>query len=152
MPKNRKKRANKNRNINTKILEYADESKEQVYAKIIRSLGGKPPTFKIKVLNQGEETASLSGSVDRKCGKIKPDDWVLAEPMYQSKDRKKYIIIEKYTKDQVRILKRESKLQEYVLSNDNDNLGFEFTNQENRTEETININDNIDKILDNLDI
>ena len=72
--------------------------------------------------------------------------------MYQSKDRKKYIIIEKYTKDQVRILKREGKLQEYVLSNDNDNLGFEFSNQENRTEETININDNIDRILDNLDI
>ena len=152
MPKKNKKYSNKSRNVNTQTLQYADSSKKQVYAKIVRSLGGSPPNFRVKVLNEGEETASLSGSVAKKSGKVQIEDWVLAEPLYQSKDRKKYIIIVKYTKDQVRILKRENKLQEYVVSTDNENSGFEFDNQEKNDQDTINIEDNIDRILDDLDI
>ena len=46
----------------------------------------------------------------------------------------------------------EKKLQEYVISNDNENSGFEFDNQEKEDQDTINIEDNIDRILDDLDI
>lgn len=152
MPKKNRKYSNKSRNLNTRTLKYADSSKKQVYAKIVRSLGGSPPNFRIKVLNEGEETASLSGSVAKKSGKVMAEDWVLAEPLNQSKDRKKYIIIVKYTKDQIKILKRENKLQEYVMSNDNENCGFEFDNQEKNNQETINIDDNVDRILNDLDI
>ena len=149
MPKKRKKRPNK---TCAKILQYADSDKGQVYGKVVRSLGGKPPNFRVKILNESEEVASLSGSVDKKSSRVCTDDWVLAEPMYQSNDRKKYIIIAKYTKDQVRILKREGQLQEYTVTDNSENAGFVFTNQDNSTSDKINVDENIDKLLDELDI
>ena len=140
MPKNSKKKANKrSRNINTQILEYADPSKKQVYAKVVCKTGGYPPTFRIKVLNEGEKMGSLAGKLCRGGRRIDANDWVLAEPLCQSKEREKYIIIAKYTKDQVRILKKEGKLKEFVNNNNDQNVGIEIAN--NDDDDHIDIDD-----------
>ena len=146
MPKKNKRRANKNRNMKTKILQYAEKNQKQVYAKVLVPLGGSPPNFRIKVLNEGEKIATVSGNASKT--KILPEDWVLAEPLCQSKEREKYIIQLKYSKDQVKILKKENLLQEYVTDNDVDNSGFQFGNDYDN--DNVNISDNIDDILDDL--
>jgi translation initiation factor IF-1 len=147
MPKKNKRRANKSRNMKTNILQYAEKGQKQVYAKVISSLGGSPPNFRIKVLNEGEKIATVSGNAAKT--RISSDDWVLAEPLCQSKEREKYIIQLKYTKDQVKILKKENLLQEYVTDNDMDNSGFQFGDGDDDNE-TMNIDDNIDDLLDDL--
>lgn len=150
MPKKNKKYANKRTRINTQLLEYADQSKQQVYAKIVDAKGGSPPTFIIKVLNEGEKIGSLTGKLCRGGRKVQREDWVLAEPLCQSKEREKYMIIAKYTKDQVRILKKEGKLKEFVNNNDDQNTGIEIAN--NDDDDHIDIDDkaNIDDMLADL--
>jgi hypothetical protein len=151
MPKKNKKYANKkNRNINTRILEYADSSKQQVYAKIVAAKGGHPPTFIIKILNEGEKIGSLTGKLCRGARRVQIEDWVLAEPLCQSKEREKYIIIAKYTKDQVRILKKEGKLKEFIDNNNDENMGIFMS--KNKDDDHIDIDDqnNIDDMLADL--
>ena len=151
MPKKNKKYANKrSRNINTQILQYANSDKKQVYAKIVKSTGGSPPTFIIKVLNEGEKIGSLAGKLCRGGRKIQVEDWVLAEPLGQSREREKYIIQAKYTKDQVRILKKEGKLKEFVNNDNDQNIGIEISNNDDDDNIDIDDQENIDKMLADL--
>jgi translation initiation factor IF-1 len=146
MPKKNKRRANKNRNMKTKILQYAEKNQKQVYAKVMDPLGGSPPNFRIKVLNEGVKIATVSGNAAKT--KILREDWVLAEPLCQSKDREKYIIQLKYSKDQVKILRKENLLQEYATDDHVDNSGFQFGNDQD--DNLLNVDDNIDQLLDDL--
>lgn len=151
MPKKNKKHANKkSRNINTQLLEYADPNKKQVYAKIITRNGGFPPNFRIKVLNEGEKIGSLAGKLCRGSRRVNIDDWVLAEPICQSKEREKYQIISIYTRDQVRILKKEGKLKEFANNNNDQNVGIEIANNDDDDHIDIDDKTNIDDMLADL--
>ena len=88
-------------------FQYADASIGQFYGTVEKALGNCH--FTVTTINEESKCSSLSGNM-KKGGRIRPNDFVLIEPLTDS-ETGKYQIIYRYTPKEKKILEKEGHLK-----------------------------------------
>jgi initiation factor 1A len=117
------------KDVHTQI-KYPED--EQEIGKILKAQGNCH--FTVEIISTGKETtASLSGSLKKRNGRIITNDIVLMESMNDLNS--KYQIIFKYTNEQVKILNKENVIKSKIEENKTNEIELMFEGDEEEIKE-----------------